>query len=320
MKKSITGIYYALRGKYWFYGHFTTDITFWLSGGAVKIDLHHGTPIKKILWDNFNNINRFKKTFLIRFISKITIPWRFQSPDYVLITSSKLENAFISAFQVKKKALLFNGNTRNDILFTIYNGFEVNVDINKFNYLENIKKRYNSKILFYMPTFREKGESPIYSFLKQKELKKFLEDKNAYLIIKEHPWEKKIKIDNYPNERIIFLNKYSDFIPFFRITDVLITDYSSIFIDFLLTKKPIVFIAYDIDNFVRNSRELYFDYKSSTPGYRVYKFNDLLKVISFIFDKGDKLGKVREKVRKEFYKVDTSKASELVYRFVKSIK
>ncbi len=319
MKKSLKGMYYALRGKYWFYGHFTTDIAFWLSGGAIKIDLHHGTPIKKILWDNFNNIQRFKRNIVVEIISRLKVPWRFQSPDYVLITSKKLKEPFKSAFRIDEKSFLFCGNPRTDILKTIYNGYEIGVDMKMYKFAEEKKQKENAKIILFMPTFRERGASPIYLLVKEKELLSFLEEKNIFLFIKEHPWEKRIDIKKINTDRIFFIKKFSDHNPFFRITDILITDYSSIFVDFLLTNKPIIFLSHDIRNFVKKSRELYFDFKESTPGYKIQKISDLVPVIKYIIDKGDFLKKQRAKILNEFYSVKDTLSSECVYNFVTKI-
>ncbi len=319
MKKSLKGMYYALRGKYWFYGHFTTDIAFWLSGGAVKFNLHHGTPIKKILWDNFNNIERYRKNKIIEIISRLKVPWRFQSPDYLLITNRKLKNAFMSAFEVGEKSLVYCGNPRTDIIHSLYNGFEIWLDKETFEFAKREKIEKNSTIILYMPTFREKGISAIVDFFENSDILELVEKKKIVLLVKEHPWGKRIDKRKYESERVRFINKHSDHNPFFRLTDILITDYSSVFIDFLITGKPIVFIAYDVKKFVKESRELYFNYKDSTPGYRIFKMKDLTKVIEHIIEKGDFLESQRKRVLEMFYSVKKKDASECIFKFIMSV-
>jgi len=61
-------------------------------------------------------------------------------------------------------------------------------------------------------------------------------------------------------------NKVDDIQEILLETDVLITDYSSVFFDFMVTKKPIVFYAYDLENYLENCRDMYFDYEEVAPG------------------------------------------------------
>jgi len=72
------------------------------------------------------------------------------------------------------------------------------------------------------------------------------------------------------------------------IADILITDYSSIYIDFLLTNKPIVFYAYDIKNYLSKDRELYFNYNNviikETLTKNEYDFFDTIKNIDKLID------------------------------------
>ena len=49
---SLAGIWYALRGKLYLFDNYSKDINFWQSGGAVKVNLWHGIPLKKIQADN----------------------------------------------------------------------------------------------------------------------------------------------------------------------------------------------------------------------------------------------------------------------------
>jgi len=320
LKSNIKAVFFTMIAKYWFFGHHTTDIMFWTSGGAVKIDLHHGTPIKKILWDNFNNVQNFRASKLREILSRISlVPWRFQSPDYVLITSEKLRNAFKSAFEVEDKSLLFCGNTRNDILFDNINGYDINMDIDIYELLKDKKFNNKSKILFYMPTFREKGRSPIYDFFEFAKTNEFLEENDIYLIIKEHPWARKIDLDKRLLKRVFFLNRYSDHTPFFKITDILITDYSSVFVDFLILDKPLIFLSYDLNSFVNDSRELYFDYKYNTPGYKVFNIQYLPLIINTIIKKGDFLSGLRKRVLNEFYTVEKKDSCKCVVNFIKNL-
>lgn len=64
----------------------------------------------------------------------------------------------------------------------------------------------------------------------------------------------------------------------------MITDYSSIFIDFLLTKKPIIFYLYDLNQYLEKNRKMYFNYNDIILKKLVIKKeDDLIKILELIF-------------------------------------
>ena len=70
-------------------------------------------------------------------------------------------------------------------------------------------------------------------------------------------------------------NDLSDIYPLLRLTDVLITDYSSVFVDFLLLNKPIIFAPFDIDDYLTKDTMLCYDYNEITPGYKAKNWIDV---------------------------------------------
>ena len=82
----------------------------------------------------------------------------------------------------------------------------------------------------------------------------------------------------------------------------LITDYSSIYIDYLLLDKPLLFYCYDYEHYLENDREMYFDYENVTPGNKAKNFDELFKQICGVIENGDDYGREeREKVKNMFY-------------------
>lgn len=63
------------------------------------------------------------------------------------------------------------------------------------------------------------------------------------------------------------------------ISDALITDYSSVFFDYLLLNKPIIFFPYDYEEYLKNDRELYVDYYEEIAGPAFMDFSDVIKEI-----------------------------------------
>ena len=88
-----------------------------------------------------------------------------------------------------------------------------------------------------------------------------------YFVIKKHFYHKEEKeaIEKY--SRILDVsNQVYDTQELLLETDILITDYSSIYIDFMLLNRPILFYAYDYEQYLQEDRQMYFIYDEVTPG------------------------------------------------------
>ncbi|MCR9583669.1 CDP-glycerol glycerophosphotransferase family protein, partial [Vibrio alginolyticus] len=98
--------------------------------------------------------------------------------------------------------------------------------------------------------------------------------------------------------------------------DVLITDYSSVYIDYLLTDKPIIFVNGDIDSYLTEDRELYYDYNSVTPGIKCSTWNDVISAIEIIKTRGDTYHAERQKVRDCFHFYYDGNSSQRVFNCI----
>ena len=85
------------------------------------------------------------------------------------------------------------------------------------------------------------------------------------------------------------LDNESDMYPLFSKVDLLITDYSSIFFDFLLTDKPVLFYPYDKDDYLTKDRSMYDEYDTVTPGHKAYDFKVFYEKLELFFKHPDTL-------------------------------
>ena len=296
MYHSLKGIWFALRGKLYLYDNYSKDINFWQSGGALKINLWHGIPLKKIQHDNVFDKFRHPKNFLGK-IKNFPRNISDEKPShYVLTTSENLRYIFSSAF--KTENILIAGYPRNQVLISddIKNIYldEENRDRKKI--ISFLKKKINGgnkKMIFYMPTFRE---SEIL----------FLEENNTLFCIKLHPKSKlNEEFRNIQSENIMVINKDADPYVFLKMADVLITDYSSIYFDYLLLDRPIIFFAYDLEEYLNDSREMYFDYDEFTPGEKVNNYHELkksiLRCVNLDNENRDEYSDSRRKIREKVF-------------------
>src|SRR5690606_3485094 len=105
----------------------------------------------------------------------------------------------------------------------------------------------------------------------------YLHKNNILLVIKRHPFDK-THFQSLSN-----IKDYSDNIvdvqELLVCTDILITDYSSVFFDFSLTNRPIIFYAYDYNEYLENCRGMYFDYYKEMLGPFARNESELLHLI-----------------------------------------
>ncbi|HZK61167.1 MAG TPA: CDP-glycerol glycerophosphotransferase family protein, partial [Anaerovoracaceae bacterium] len=105
------------------------------------------------------------------------------------------------------------------------------------------------------------------------------------------------KLGNVRRKNIIFLPNGFDIYEILSLCDILITDYSSIFFDFLPFNRPIVFYPYDLKTYQTSARCFYFDYTGFVPGLITHDFNEMLKCVSSILQEGaDTFEERREKL------------------------
>ena len=137
------------------------------------------------------------------------------------------------------------------------------------------------RIYVYMPTFRDAETDFIKaSGIDFRELNTLMQEQNALFLIKLHPATRtRVAIDGYSN--ITLLNKDIDIYPLLPKTDVLITDYSSIYYDYqLMPGKHIILYPFDYEDYIKNSRDLAYDFDTYTPGEKVHEWNRLKQVLA----------------------------------------
>ena len=316
MYHSLKGILFALIGKVYLFDNYSKDINFWLSGGAVKINLWHGIPLKKIQHDNVFDRFRHPKNDWERFKNFPRNISDEKPHHYVLTTSVNLKKIFASAFQTKN--VLVAGYPRNEVLVSdrvknLYSTEEKR-DRKKITYF--LKKDMTAsgeetkrKMVFYMPTFRQ-SETLFFENFDKKDFQRFLNDNNILFCIKLHPKSKlNSEFKNIQSENIMVIDKDADPYVFLKLADVLITDYSSIYFDYLLLDRPMIFFDYDLKEYLSDSRKMYFDYDKFTPGRKAESYVELKKALSDALYKKDAYADERKKIRNKVFSQGRQKSS-----------
>jgi len=275
---SLAGIWYALRGKLYLFDNYSKDINFWQSGGAVKVNLWHGIPLKKIQADNIFDRYRHPQNLWDRWKNFPRNLSDEKPHHYILSTSEFMKPIFSSAFRTKR--VLVCGYPRNDSILSenlqlLYTDLERRLLLR----IQEKTKEGSFKMLYYMPTFRD-SEIKFFEVVALAEMNDFLQKNQLLLCVKLHPKSKlREKFKEIESENIILIDADTDPYVFIPYSSLLITDYSSIYFDYLLSGKPIVFFDYDLEEYLRDAREMYFDYETYTPGRKAASFEELQEAV-----------------------------------------
>jgi len=233
--ESLAGMLYVLRAKTWIVSSLETPVGgLFLSVGRYVYHLGHGAPIKSIgLLEKYSNQKKKIYLKLIRF-----------NFSYLFSTSELFRATWSGFIDIRPDKIKIMGQARNDALHS--------PDITLVNKV--INKSLQSKNILYAPTWRAFGETKIFPFAEMDfiQLAKFLEDNNINIFLRLHPnFEASIPEEVTDLSRITILSssqvpEINDVLGAF---DLLITDYSSIYIDYLVTHKPIMFLPYDYEEY-----------------------------------------------------------------------
>lgn len=239
----------------------------------VVYHLGHGVPLKNIGMAE----NR------ISLIKKINRYLKLRVFTHVTCYSPFFHDVLYKAFNRNEHiSYLPLGQPRNDTILAVNDKIKIDSTISGLDRFSEDELLESKKVL-YCPTWRNYAKTLFFPFSKFDPviLNEFLERENIIIFTREHPYyefEKPHGVENI--KRVVQINSdvLSDITPFLSCFDMMITDYSSIFIDFLITGKPVVFVPYDLHKYetlVGFSKP----YKDIAFGEHVHDFSDFLEVI-----------------------------------------
>jgi CDP-glycerol glycerophosphotransferase len=259
------------------------------------VQLWHGTGYK--------NIHSLKKNSSSKDENKYK--------NLILISASSEEDKIRKEKSFKSSNVYLTGSPKNDFLF------EKDAAQLKDELRKKIGIEHFDKVYCYAPTFRDKGEFKPFSQGFYNKLQQFASKENITFVIKLHPSVSDFPIPSeYPN--IINISKLiKDVHSIFLISDLLITDYSSVSSDYALLHKPIVFYTYDFDEYVSKSRDMYYDIKKILPGPFAYTDEELLRIIEDLtWFNSEQYQEQYSRYLNLFHYYKDNKSSERIYQLV----
>jgi len=295
-RKSLHGALTIIRAKYVVYSSYVAEVNFWLTSGAKLINLYHGLPLKKIEFDIDSGVlqRKYAKTMnTTRLHRQLFFPAAYRVPDLMFAPTPKMEEIFRSAFRLRGDAIVNCGSPRTDQFFDD----DTFLSLNDENFISDTAS--DKKIYIYMPTFRDTGGE---FFSKQNfdfdALNKTMQKLGGEFWIKAHPAAGVENIDLSQYDSIKLLPSNIDMYPVLKRSYALVTDYSSIYIDYLLLDKPIYFYCFDLEDYKKNCRSMYFDYDETTPGDKCLNFSSLLTSIE---KDNDEFSAQRDEIKNLFW-------------------
>jgi len=211
--------------------------------------------------------------------------------DTIVSSDSIVEN-YAEAFGIEKEKVHPLGIPRTDLFFD-----KESIENTKKELYKKYEILKGKRIILFAPTFRGKGRKSAHypeEYIDLDGIYKNLES-NDLLIIKMHPFIKnKIEIKEEYKDKIIDMTDYNDVNELLLITDLLITDYSSVIFDYSFMKKPVIFYVPDLEEY-SGSRSFYYDYDEYMYGVVVKNQEELVSVLSISSVDIEKIEKFKEK-------------------------
>jgi len=321
---SIKGFLYSLRASCVVISNCLGDVNGFAIGKAKKIQLWHGTPLKKIGYDSGlgsisgYRVNNRLRAMIVELVEKVS-PFTVRRYDLLAAASEEAKRTLGSGFRDNKDRLRVTGYPRNDALFdTVW------LASNRCDYIERSKNEINFKyVITYLPTHRQLGKKQIDLFagygFDSNEAQRMLEGLNAILIIKAHYFDRgdDMTARKSSSQRIYApsSDEVTDIYPILKETDILITDYSSIYFDYLLLNRPIIFTPFDIEEYSKEEG-FYYDYDEVTPGPKAKDWPEVLKLIEEVIQ-NDRWERKREAVCGRFNGFRDNMSSQRVFEAIR---
>ncbi len=299
---SLKGMYYQLRAGVVFYTHtIGWEYSWILIGPKTKcIELWHGIPMKKIGYDVAMSPAQARREMLVNVYKKICF---FNKHDLIVAHSELEAQNLCTAFKVDRDVIKITGSPRNDCLFD----------------------QKSERKIIYMPTFR--GEL----FTEYEYLTGFGFDVSAFdrrltqlglkFYIKLHPVQlisdkDRLAIDRAKN--IFFLeNDNTDIYETLGSYEMLVTDFSSVVFDFILLDRPVIFAPFDMDKYISQDRELYFDYEKVLGDNICLSWDAVFSAVEQYDSNPTCLN--NDKLKSLFHKYPDSDSSKRVFQAVENL-
>ncbi|MGL6107356.1 CDP-glycerol glycerophosphotransferase family protein [Romboutsia sp.] len=228
-----------------------------------------------------------------------------------IVSSDRIKKHYAEAFGISENKVIATGVPRTDIFFdTEYKEKRIQELYCKYSLLKN------KKVIMFAPTFRGNGQKDAYYDFDKIDIEKMynkLSD-DYVMIMKLHPFISNIlKIDEKYKEFIIDLSFEREINHLLFVSDILITDYSSVCFEYSLLNRPMIFFAYDLEEYIA-TRDFYYSYESFVPGPIARTTDEIIDIIKNNKYEQEKLDKFRTRFFDDFDGKSTQRVVDMLLK------
>lgn len=260
----LRGLWCFLRARYIMMTHGESDFDpFGVSPRKRVVQLWHGVPLKAMSLAEHGVVSKWHR-FLLRRHNRLVD---------VFLVSSMLEKAYIAeCFGIPAFKLVVMGRPSLD---SVARDREV--------------RNASGLRLLYAPTQRPNGDLELFPFpdYSPAVLNEFLEKNNITVHVRLHRNTRHKIISEVARIELFSCDDYPDIYTHIHMFDCLITDYSSLYIDYLILDRPMIFLPYDLSSYQRHPGLLVDDYDFWTPGPKVKTLSGFLDTLQNILNGDD---------------------------------
>jgi len=240
----------------------------------------------------------------------------------ILCYSDLWKESISKAFGANINQLKIWDNPRNDLLYKSLTKKQI----------ESIIGISFDKLILWMPTYRKShklhdsedssNDIPIINSKNIDTINESLIEKNMILVIKPHPLQNSLKEIVKNKTNIVLINNEIiekagyELYQFVAASDVLITDYSSIYFDYLIVDKPIGFAYDDMEEYKQKRGFAFDDVRNLMPGVHIHDVNDFLKFLDNPNCNDVYYSKERKRIRKLVSRWNDNKNSKRIADYI----
>jgi len=305
LKKGINSVYaYSIDGfikistsGVFFFTHGLVDIIPCLTKNSILVQLGHMTfTIKN------NSINEIlkKKNFIKRVYHQCLLFYFFMKDiDYGIYSSEVSEKNLKCPDKSYPKIPLVLGVPKSDYLYSLKMN-KVDSKLEKKILGKTIPK--NEKVILFIPTYRDDKKFNIFNFgFSPEKISHFIEKNKCHFYISHHPNREHRNIHAYNLKNFNLINFDGNSIDhMLNVSDLVITDYSSLFSDYLIFDKPIIFVKFDHLTYLKDTGiKINYD---DLPGPKVCDWDEILNETNKILYEVDLFVDIRNNWKNKIYK------------------
>lgn len=292
-KKSEEYYHYLATAKYFVFNA-NLPVSFVKRRDQVVIQTMHGTPFKSFGLDVKEEMPTEKE--------ELRVVKRAAAWDY-LVAQGEFTKSMAWRWFRYKGTVLKTGYPRTDRLYSPDEKATLSLR-------ESLGIPTEKKVILYAPTWRDMDR-----FDMKLDIEAMREALSEDYVLLVRPHYFVAGFYEVPEDgRFVFDGgKISTIEDLFPITDILITDYSSVMFDFALTGKPMIFYAYDLKEYTENTRGSYFDISTEAPGVLAQTMEEVVDAIRNIDEyyavNGERIGSFCDK----YLTYENGNSSEMIY-------